>query len=155
MNNLYRIEIKPFEDLTSLEVYELLKLRNKVFIVEQNCVYLDIDDKDLKAEHILFWKSGDLVAYARIFDIGVYFEKAAAIGRVIVHSDYRSFGLGDQLLKQALHHIDIHYKTSDVWISAQEYLLKFYNKHGFIQTSERYLEDGIPHIEMKRTKVKV
>lgn len=150
MNNNFRVEIKPFKDLFPLEVYRILQLRSEVFVVEQNCVYNDIDDRDLLAEHVMIWSEGDLAAYARIFNRGVYFEGAASIGRVIVNPKYRSFGLGHQLIKQCLLQIEQEYQVSRIDISAQEYLQKFYETHGFIKTTETYLEDGIPHIHMQR-----
>lgn len=150
MNDDFNIEIKPFKDLLPIEVYRILQLRSEVFVVEQNCVYNDVDNKDLDAEHLMIWKGDDLAAYARIFNLGVYFDQAASIGRVIVNPRYRSFGLGHQLIKQGLEQIESEYQVHTTDISAQEYLQKFYESHGFIKTSEMYLEDEIPHIHMSR-----
>ncbi|MBW3518841.1 GNAT family N-acetyltransferase [Flavobacterium sp. NKUCC04_CG] len=150
MNDDFRIEIKPFKDLLPIEVYRILQLRSEVFVVEQNCVYGDIDDKDFDAEHLMIWKGDDLASYARIFDLGIYFDNAASIGRVIVNPKYRSFGLGHQLIKQCLEQIETEYQVQTTDISAQEYLQKFYEGHGFVKISEMYLEDDIPHIHMRR-----
>ena len=142
-------KIKPFEALTLTELYSVLELRSMVFVVEQNCVYQDIDYKDQKAIHLLGEVGGKLVAYARLFDAGVYFENAS-IGRVIVHPDARAQKLGHQLMQQAINHIKKLFGKEKITISAQLYLQKFYESHGFVPTSEVYLEDDIPHIEMKK-----
>lgn len=148
MNNI-RIEIKPFNAFSIDELYKVLALRNEIFIVEQNCVYEDIDGSDDKADHLMFWDGDLLVAYARLFDYGVKYEDAACIGRVLVKQEYRKFGFGHQLIKQALRYIHENYATESVEIGAQEHLSDFYESHGFRITSESYLEDGIPHIQMR------
>lgn len=150
MNDNFTVEIKPFNALTPVEVYKILQLRNEVFIVEQNIVYLDSDNKDFDAEHVMIWNGEDLAAYARIFKEGAYFEDGASIGRVIVNPKYRRFGLGHQLIKQCLVQIEQEYEAQATDISAQEYLQKFYETHGFVKTSESYIEEGISHIHMKR-----
>jgi ElaA protein len=142
-------KIKRFETLTIEELYQLLKLRSEVFVVEQNCVYLDIDDKDQKALHLFGILNGKMVAYARLFNKNDYFENAS-IGRVVSHPDFRAKKIGHELMKQAVEAIENHFGENQITISAQLYLKKFYERHGFIQTSEMYLEDDIPHIEMKR-----
>lgn len=149
MNQEINWKIKPFEALSLLELYSVLELRSLVFVVEQNCVYQDIDYKDQKAIHLLGEVEGKLVAYARLFDAGVYFENAS-IGRVIVHPDARSQKLGHQLMQQAIENIKKLFGKEKITISAQLYLQKFYESHGFVPTSEVYLEDDIPHIEMKK-----
>ena len=140
---------KRFETLSSLELYELLKLRSEVFVVEQNCVYLDIDSKDEKALHLLGTFEGKIVAYARLFKPKDYFAEAS-IGRVVMHPDFRERKIGHILMREAIESIRIYFGESKITISAQLYLKKFYESHGFIQTSEMYLEDDIPHIEMKK-----
>ena len=130
-------------------MYSLLQLRTEVFVVEQNCVYQDIDGKDVKALHLMGEYNGKTVAYARLFKSGDYFNQAS-IGRVIVDSNYRDKKWGHDLMKQAILGIETHFEETKITISAQLYLQKFYESHGFIQTSEMYLEDDIPHIEMKR-----
>jgi len=141
---------KRFETLSSLELYELLKLRSEVFVVEQNCVYLDIDGKDEKALHLLGTFEGKIVAYARLFKPNDYFAEAS-IGRVVTHPDFRERKIGHILMREAFESIRIYFGESKITISAQLYLKKFYESHGFIQTSEMYLEDDIPHIEMKKS----
>ena len=141
---------KRFETLSSLELYELLKLRSEVFVVEQNCVYLDIDGKDEKALHLLGTFEDKIVAYARLFKPNDYFAEAS-IGRVVTHPNFRERKIGHILMREAVESIRIYFGESKITISAQLYLKKFYESHGFIQTSEMYLEDDIPHIEMKRS----
>ena len=127
----------------------MLKLRSHVFVVEQNCVYQDIDGKDQKALHLLGEFKHEIVAYARLFKAGDYFENAS-IGRVVIHPDYRSKKWGHEMMQQAISAIEQNFNTKNITISAQLYLKKFYESHDFVQTSEMYLEDDIPHIEMKR-----
>lgn len=143
-------KIKRFQALSVDELYQILKLRSEVFVVEQNCVYLDIDDKDQKALHLFKEIDGKMVAYARLFKSNDYFE-FASIGRVVTHPDYRAKKMGHALMKEAIQAIENHFGEKQITISAQLYLKKFYESHGFIQTSEMYLEDDIPHIEMKKS----
>lgn len=142
-------KIKPFKELSADELYQLLQLRSEVFVVEQNCVYQDIDGKDPKAIHVIGEFEGEIVAYSRIFKAGDYFDQAS-IGRVVVKENFRDRKWGHDLIKEAIVAIEKNFGTSEITISAQLYLKKFYESHGFIQTSEEYLEDGIPHIEMKK-----
>lgn len=142
-------KIKPFKGLSVDELYQLLQLRSEVFVVEQNCVYQDIDGKDPKAIHVIGEFEGEIVAYSRIFKAGDYFDQAS-IGRVVVKENFRDRKWGHDLIKEAIVAIEKNFGTSEITISAQLYLKKFYESHGFIQTSEEYLEDGIPHIEMKK-----
>ncbi|MCH8535101.1 MAG: GNAT family N-acetyltransferase [Flavobacteriaceae bacterium] len=136
-----------FEDLSTAELYQLLQLRSEVFVVEQDCVYQDIDGLDQKAIHVLGYADQLVVAYARIFDSGVYFDEAS-IGRVIVKETYRSKELGHVLMKKSIAFIEQYFNSPKIRISAQQYLVKFYNYHGFKEVGEGYLEDGIPHINM-------
>ena len=142
-------KIKPFETLTTAELYNLLKIRNEVFIVEQNCVYQDVDSKDQKAYHILGELDGIVVAYARLFKSKDYFDEAS-IGRVLVKQTHRNFKLGNLLMERAIYFISSELGEIKITISAQLYLKFFYESHGFIPTSDTYLEDDIPHIAMKR-----
>lgn len=142
-------KIKRFNELSLSELYELLQLRSEVFVVEQNCVYQDIDGKDEKALHVLGFYENKIVAYTRLFDKGSYFEEAS-IGRVVVSPKVRARKWGHDLMKISIKTIETEFKTSKITISAQEYLKKFYEAHQFKQTSEMYLEDDIPHIEMQR-----
>lgn len=142
-------KIKRFNELSLQELYSVLQLRSLVFVVEQNCVYQDMDGKDEKALHLLGELEGKIVAYARLFKAGDYFDYAS-IGRVIVHPDARDKKFGHDMMQQAIEGIKTHFNESNITISAQLYLKKFYESHNFVQTSEMYLEDDIPHIEMKR-----
>ena len=142
-------KIKRFNELSTEELYKLLQLRSEVFVVEQNCVYQDIDGKDTKALHVLGFYENEIVAYTRLFDKGYYFDEAS-IGRVVVSQKVRTKNFGHDLMKVSIEAIEKEFKTSNITISAQEYLKKFYETHHFQQTSEMYLEDDIPHIEMKR-----
>ncbi len=140
-------KIKPFAALSTTELYQVLQLRSEVFVVEQNCVYQDIDGKDVKALHLIGTIGDEIVAYARLFAPGYYFDNAS-IGRVVVSPEYRAHKFGHQLMKEAIHGINEHFGTSQITISAQLYLKKFYESHGFVQQGEGYLEDNIPHIRM-------
>jgi len=142
-------KIKRFNELSTAELYSLLQLRSEVFVVEQNCVYQDIDGKDEKAIHVLGYYNNELAAYSRIFNQGYYFDEAS-IGRVIVSPKYRDKKFGHDLMRVSMNAIKENFNETTITISAQEYLKKFYESHGFIQTSEMYLEDDIPHIQMKK-----
>ncbi|MEM7085907.1 MAG: GNAT family N-acetyltransferase [Bacteroidota bacterium] len=143
------IEIKAFEQLTIHELHDLLQLRSEVFVVEQDCVYQDIDGKDKKALHVYGKKNGRIVAYARCFAPGIYFEEAS-IGRVVVPVNERKYGYGHVILDASMAAIEKEYNTKGIKVSAQTYLKKFYESHGFIQVGDEYLEDDIPHIAMTR-----
>jgi ElaA protein len=142
-------KIKRFNELSLSQLCSLLQLRSLVFVVEQNCVYQDIDGKDEKALHLLGELEGQIVAYSRLFKAGDYFENAS-IGRVVIHPEARDKKWGHQMMQNAIEGIDSHFNSKQITISAQLYLKKFYETHDFVQTSEIYLEDDIPHIEMKR-----
>jgi len=143
---------KHFSSLTTQELYTILSLRNEVFVVEQNCVYLDSDNKDVDAWHLCGWKDDVLVAYVRILAPGVSYEEAS-IGRVLTNPVFRKHGYGVELMKIAIEKTLQQYGAQKIKIGAQLYLLNFYSNLGFIQTSEVYMEDGIPHIEMLLEKV--
>ncbi|OIQ15597.1 MAG: GNAT family N-acetyltransferase [Flavobacterium sp. MedPE-SWcel] len=142
-------KIKRFNEFSIHELYSVLQLRSEVFVVEQDCVYQDIDGKDEKALHLIGTYEGKTVAYARIFAANDYFEEPS-IGRVVVSKEYRDKKWGHDLIAAAIDGIKLYFNTDEVTISAQLYLKKFYESHGFIQEGEGYLEDGIPHIKMKR-----
>jgi ElaA protein len=144
-----KFEIKRFKELSAYEIYAILRLRSEIFIIEQNCVYQDIDNKDQKAFHVIGRLDDTIVAYARLFNAGDYFVNAS-IGRVVIDQKYRNQKWGHLLLKTAINGIAHHFDTTKIIISAQLYLKKFYESNGFVQTSEMYLEDDIPHIEMKK-----
>lgn len=141
------IKIKKFQELNIDELYEILALRSEVFVVEQDCVYQDIDGKDKKALHVLGYKNEKLVAYTRCFNKGEYFDEAS-IGRVLVKEDQRKFGYGHTIFDASVNEVESRFKAEKIKISAQQYLIKFYESHNFEPTGEGYLEDGIPHISM-------
>lgn len=141
------IKVKPFNDLNLDELYSLLRLRSEVFVVEQDCVYQDLDEKDKKAFHVLGIKNNELIAYARIFKPGDYF-KEASIGRVVVSQKERGLGLAYKIMNTSIKAIHDVFNESIIKVSAQKYLKKFYTNLGFNQTGDEYLEDGIPHIAM-------
>ena len=138
---------KPFEDLSVKELYAILSLRSEVFVVEQNCVYQDVDKLDQKALHIFGIKNGHLIAYARIFKPGDYFDQAS-IGRVVVKKEERKHEYGHDLIAYTIDFIHTSLDESIIKLSAQTYLRKFYESHGFKKIGKDYLEDGIPHIAM-------
>ncbi|MFI1772587.1 GNAT family N-acetyltransferase [Thalassobellus citreus] len=146
---MIEIQVKAFSELTKQELYNLLQLRSEVFVVEQDCVYQDIDGKDEKALHILGFKNGKIIAYTRIFKPGDYFEDAS-IGRVVVKKNERAFKYGYDIMKASVKVIENHYKEQKIKISAQAHLKSFYNNCGFKEIGEEYLEDDIPHIAMIR-----
>jgi ElaA protein len=139
--------IKEFKELTTSELYEILQLRSEVFVVEQDCVYQDLDFKDQKALHVIGIKEGEIIAYTRLFNSGQYFD-TPSIGRVVVKDTERKYGYGHNLIKASIQAIFDNYNESKITISAQTYLNKFYESHGFKKVGEEYLEDGIPHIKL-------
>jgi ElaA protein len=144
-----QFQIKPFNELSVPQLYQTLQLRSEVFVVEQNCVYQDIDGKDGKALHVLGIYEGEVVAYSRLFAPGYYFDNAS-IGRVVISPKFRDRKWGHELIKKAVEGIEMHYGAGIITISAQLYLKMFYETHGFVQDGDEYLEDGIPHIKMHR-----
>ncbi|TXD82642.1 GNAT family N-acetyltransferase [Subsaximicrobium wynnwilliamsii] len=144
---MLNITIKGFSELSTEALYEILQLRSEVFVVEQDCVYQDIDGKDQKALHVLGYEAKELVAYTRIFKPGDYFEKSS-IGRVVVRQKKRKFNYGYQIMSASIEAVKTHYGETDIKISAQAYLKRFYNNLGFFEEGEGYLEDGIPHFAM-------
>lgn len=138
---------KKFEDLTVDELYRAIQLRERVFVVEQKIVYLDCDDKDRKAWHLLGFKDGQLLAYLRAFPPGIKY-KEAAFGRVVTAPEGRGLGLGKELTKRAVAHLKATYSGTPIRISAQAYLEKFYGGFGFKRVGENYVEEDIPHLEM-------
>ncbi len=138
---------KKFDELSARELYDILKLRSEVFVVEQKCIYLDADDKDLHALHLFTYYGNTIVAYARLLQPGVSY-KEASIGRVLSSPDHRKNGYGILLMRKAISLTKKNYKTKQIRIGAQLYLKLFYESFAFTQTGEVYDEDGIPHIEM-------
>jgi ElaA protein len=143
-----RWQALSFTDLTVPELYELLALRQLVFVVEQTCAYLDCDGKDQHATHLLGrTESGQLVAYARLFAPGESFAEAT-IGRVITHPSVRRTGAGRALMHEAIARTRALFGEGPIRIGAQRYLERFYGELGFAIASAPYDEDGIPHVEM-------
>jgi len=142
--------IKRFNELSTHELYAVLQLRAEVFVVEQDCVYQDLDNKDLDAYHVLGVLDTKIVAYARIFKPGDYFLESS-IGRIVVKKEFRKFQYGYQLVQNSIQFIENNLQQNKILISAQSYLTKFYNSFGFTQVGEEYLEDGIPHIKMLKS----
>ena len=124
-----------------------MKLRSEIFVVEQDCVYQDLDGKDAKALHVIGIKNNEVVAYTRIFKPGDYFD-IASIGRVAVHKDHRKYGYGKLIMEASINAVNNKFMEQQIKISAQTYLDKFYTELGFEAIGEGYLEDGIPHIQM-------
>ena len=139
---------KPFDQLTVFELYDTIRLRNEVFVVEQNCVFQDADNKDQQCHHLLGYINEDLAAYARLVPAGVSYSTMVSIGRVITSPAFRRVGAGKALMAEAIDAIYNLYGKQPIKIGAQLYLRNFYGSFGFNQTSEVYDEDGIPHIEM-------
>jgi ElaA protein len=142
---------KPFSELSSIELYAILQLRSEVFVVEQNCVYQDIDGKDLKSYHLMGFDENNLVAYSRLLPQGLSFTEAS-IGRVITSPAHRAKGHGISLLENSIPRCCETFQAKQIRIGAQVYLRKFYESFGFIAQGEEFLEDGIPHIEMLWSK---
>ncbi|WP_412987415.1 GNAT family N-acetyltransferase [Pontimicrobium sp. IMCC45349] len=141
------IQVKYFNELNTDELYKLLQLRSEVFVVEQDCVYQDIDGKDEKALHVIGFKNNKVVAYTRIFKPGDYFNEAS-IGRVVVAENERQHKYGYDIMEASIKAISEYYNETLIKISAQTYLKRFYNNLGFNEIGEEYLEDGIPHVAM-------
>lgn len=164
--------VKAFDALSLAELYALLRLRSEVFVVEQNCVFQDMDNSDTLALHVLGWAAADagdgqagpevdkgaglatpqppLLACARCFGPGVKFSEAS-IGRVVTAASARGIGLGHALMRAALDAVHDRWGAQPIRIGAQAHLQAFYEQHGFVREGEPYIEDGIPHIEMLRT----
>lgn len=142
------ISVKTFDELNTTELYELLQLRSEIFVVEQDCVYQDLDGKDQKALHVIGFKKGKIVAYTRIFKAGDYLNQAS-IGRVVVKEGERNHGYGLVIMKASVKAVEEEFGETTIALSAQTYLKRFYNSLGFHETGEEYLEDGIPHVMMR------
>ena len=141
--------IKKFEELTPSELYAIMQLRNEVFVVEQNCVYQDADNKDALSFHLMGWSEKNLYAYTRIIPPGIAFTEAS-IGRVVTSPSIRRTGIGVELMRVSISKTKELFSNFPIRIGAQLYLQKFYTSLGFQKDSDTYLEDNIPHIEMVR-----
>ena len=140
-------QLKHYHELSSDLLYQILKLRQEVFIIEQNCNYLDADGYDQYSQHLMGFKNGRLIAYMRIVEAGQIY-KNISFGRILIRKEYRRIGLGRKLMKQALLHFNDNNLT--IVMSAQLYLVNFYNQFNFDVIGTEYLEDDIPHIKMIR-----
>ena len=138
---------KPFRQLSTKELYAILRLRSEVFVVEQNCVFLDMDNKDHHCHHLMGWNGDLLAAYSRIVPAGISYVESS-IGRIVTSPAARGNGIGRELLVNSIDHLYTLYGKRDIRIGAQYYLKKFYESFLFVQKGEIYLEDGIEHIEM-------
>jgi len=140
--------LKSFDELTVPEFHNFIQLRLDIFVVEQDCPYLDLDGKDKIAYHFFATTNqGQTVAYTRLFGPGDYYDEAS-IGRVVVHKNFRKDGLGFELMSRSIQQIESLFKTKTIRIGAQTYLKKFYESLGFVSTGHDYMEDGIPHMYM-------
>lgn len=141
-------QTKTFKQLSVDELYAILQLRSEVFVVEQNCVFQDMDFKDQIAHHVIGICDNKIVAYTRLFKPNDYYE-FASIGRVVINPKFRDQKWGNDLMQYSIQEIEKSFSVKQITIGAQLYLKRFYEKNGFVQTSAVYLEDDIEHIEMK------
>ncbi|HWB94200.1 MAG TPA: GNAT family N-acetyltransferase [Puia sp.] len=138
---------KKFQELSVDELYAILRLRSEVFVVEQNCVFLDMDNKDPHCHHLMGWRDGLLAGYSRLIPSGISYVESS-IGRIVTSPAARRLGVGRELLSKSIDTLYTLYGKQPVRIGAQCYLKTFYESFGFVQNGEIYLEDGIKHIEM-------
>lgn len=144
------LTIKKFEELSVEQLYEILRIRSEVFVVEQKCIYQDLDLKDKKSYHIFKEENGEIISYIRVIPKGISYDQMS-IGRVLVREEYRGKGLAREILLEGINFIKNTLKENEIKISAQSYLIDFYKSIGFIQKSQPYLEDNIPHVKMVYT----
>lgn len=144
---------KHFSDISKEVWYKIVKKRIEIFIVEQNCTYQDLDNKDLDAYHVFCMKNNSVIAYSRILAKGVSYPKSVSIGRVLVDYNERRNKLGSELMINSIRFASYIYEDNDIEISAQQHLEGFYKGFGFNTITDSYLEDGIPHIGMLLSKV--
>ncbi|MDA9773587.1 GNAT family N-acetyltransferase [Saprospiraceae bacterium] len=144
------IDIKclPFSELSLYELYAIMVLRQEIFVVEQDCPYVDADGKDPKGFHLMFWMDNELVAYTRLLPAGISYKEYTSIGRVVNSSRVRGQGMGKKLMEESIKQCLKLFPNHDIKISAQVYLDRFYTELGFLEIGDRYDEDGIPHMGM-------
>jgi ElaA protein len=142
-----KIAIKHFNDLSTKELHQILKIRSEIFVVEQDCVYLDIDDVDLESHHLIGYVEKEIAGYLRIYEK----DGSVRIGRVLVADTHRRKGHASKIMEGAIDFIQTNKPKGSIKISAQEHLKSFYGSFQFEQTSDMYLEDGMPHIGMVKT----
>lgn len=140
--------LRSYDDLSKKELYEMMVLRQQVFIVEQDCPYLDADGKDLNAYHLLGYLDNELVCYTRLLDKKISYNSYCSIGRVVNASSIRGNGMGKELMQKSIASCRELFPNIPIKISAQSYLEGFYKSLGFVPTGEEYLEDNIPHMGM-------
>ncbi len=155
MSSTVTWQVKTFNQLTLNELYDALKLRIDVFVVEQTCFYPDLDDLDRHPQtlHLFNYSENKLASYLRILPKGLSYDDYPSIGRVIIAPHARGTGLGHKLMAKALEVCQQYFPAQQIKISAQEHLEKYYNQHGFNRVSDMYLEDGTPHISMLKSDV--
>lgn len=141
--------IKSFDEFTNHELYQMLRLRSEVFVVEQNCPYLDLDNKDQESFHLLYFVNDELAGCTRLLPAGLSYAEIA-IGRVVIAPRFRGLGLGTKIMEASIAGCQEKFGEGPIRISAQYHLSKFYQSVGFVEQGEPYDEDGIPHIEMLR-----
>ena len=147
MNEHIEWTLVAFNDLSAAVLHDLLQLRSEVFVVEQQCIFQDIDGADPLALHLMGYQGGQLLAYARCFPAGVKFTEAS-IGRIATRRQSRGGGLGHALVKQAVSSVCTRWGAQAIRIGAQAHLARFYSAHGFSEVGISYVEDGIDHLEM-------
>jgi ElaA protein len=148
----YEVSCLPFHQLSVDQLYHIMALRQEVFVVEQNCPYLDADGKDQASWHLMLYdQAGTLVAYTRLLPRGLAYPDYASIGRVVNSPAVRGSGIGKQLMQLSIAQCQQLFPNQPIKIGAQSYLLRFYESLGFVSTGENYLEDGIPHTKMTLT----
>ena len=151
-NTNLRWVTKTFAELTVNELYDLLKLRSEVFVVEQKCIFLDIDNNDQKAFHTIGFIGEEVVATTRLFDKNIMYDGYQSIGRVVTAPKHRGLSIGKALMQYSISECERLFGKGPIKIGAQLYLKKFYNEQGFEQSGDVYIEDEIDHIPMIRTE---
>ena len=142
-----KIVVKKFKELSVEEIYQILRIRSEVFIIEQRCIYQDIDGNDEKAMHVMGKNNNEIIAYTRILDSGDCYD-FPSISRVVVKEKNRGEERGKEIMKESIKYIKENLKEKTIVLAAQKYLEKFYRELGFIAEGEEYLEDEIPHQKM-------
>ena len=147
MTNKYNFIWHDFNSISKVELYDVLSLRQRVFIIEQDCFYEDLDYSDQDANHLLLYRDNKLIGYSRVFSPGIKYD-AASIGRIVTDLDYRGKGYGRSITQESIKFLKNNYPESDISISAQYRLVDFYENIGFEREGSVYLEDDIDHIKM-------
>ena len=151
-NTNLRWVTKTFAELTVDELYAILRLRSEVFVVEQNCIFLDLDNNDQKAFHTIGFIGEEVVATTRLFDKDIMYDGYQSIGRVVGSPRHRGLGIGKALMQYSIQECERLFGKGPIKIGAQLYLKEFYNEQGFEQSGEVYIEDDIDHIPMIRAE---